>query len=172
MNLTERDTKNKSSVWLANNTSLSWHVLSNNWDGWLFGHNRHGPYRGGGLLCPCREELGPHLTQCGLGCSNWHLDPSNCLTITDRKVGVLCPLVGGAGSPSNTMYPGPRSTSLPSSILIHSAVWPQQTWAKNWGSCAPLREGVGPHTNETISAASGPKFTVLLGHVEEILLLN
>ena len=27
-------------------------------------------------------------------------------------------------------------------------------------------------TNETISAASGPKFTVLWGHLEDILLLN
>ena len=30
----------------------------------------------------------------------------------------------------------------------------------------------GCQTNETISAASGPKFTILWGHVEEILLLN
>jgi len=29
-----------------------------------------------------------------------------------------------------------------------------------------------PQTNETISAASGPKFTILQGHVGEILLLN
>jgi len=29
-----------------------------------------------------------------------------------------------------------------------------------------------PQTNETISAASGPKFIVLWGHVGEILLLN
>jgi len=29
-----------------------------------------------------------------------------------------------------------------------------------------------PQTNETISAASKPKFTILWGHVEEILLLN
>jgi len=29
-----------------------------------------------------------------------------------------------------------------------------------------------PQTNETISAASRPMFTILLGHVEEILLLN
>ena len=29
-----------------------------------------------------------------------------------------------------------------------------------------------PQTNETISAASGPKFTILWTHVEEILLLN
>jgi len=27
-----------------------------------------------------------------------------------------------------------------------------------------------PQTNETVSAASGPKFTILWGHVEEILL--
>jgi len=29
-----------------------------------------------------------------------------------------------------------------------------------------------PQTNEPISAASGPKFTILRGHVGEILLLN
>ena len=29
-----------------------------------------------------------------------------------------------------------------------------------------------PQTNEMISAACGPKFTILWGHVEEILLLN
>jgi len=31
------------------------------------GHNRHGPNRGGGLLCPFCGELGPRLLQCGLG---------------------------------------------------------------------------------------------------------
>ena len=36
----------------------------------------------------------------------------------------------------------------------------------------PLKLPGVPQTNETISAASGPKFTVLWGHVEEILLLN
>ena len=30
----------------------------------------------------------------------------------------MCPLLGGAGSPSNTMSPGPRPTSAPSGILI------------------------------------------------------
>ena len=29
-----------------------------------------------------------------------------------------------------------------------------------------------PQTNEMISAASGPKFTILWGHLEDILLLN
>jgi len=37
--------------------------------------------------------------------------------------------VGGAGSPSNTISPGPRPTSVPSGILdlIHPTVWPQYT---------------------------------------------
>jgi len=35
----------------------------------------------------------------------------------------------GAGSPSNTMWSGPRPTSVPSGMLIHPAIWPQQTWA-------------------------------------------
>jgi len=30
-----------------------------------------------------------------------------------------------AGTPSNTMWPGPRPTSMPSAILIHPAVLPQ-----------------------------------------------
>ena len=36
----------------------------------------------------------------------------------------------------------------------------------------PLKFDGVPQTNEKISAASGPKFTILWGHVEEILLLN
>jgi len=49
---------------------------------------------------------------------------------------------GGAGSPSNTVWPGPRPTFVPSSILIHPAVWSQQTWVENWGGdCAPLGTG-------------------------------
>ena len=36
----------------------------------------------------------------------------------------------------------------------------------------PLKLAGVPQTNETISAASGPKFTILWGHVDEILLLN
>jgi len=38
----------------------------------------------------------------------------------------------GAGSPSNTTWPGQRPTFVPSGILIRPAVWPQQTWAENW----------------------------------------
>ena len=45
-----------------------------------------------------------------------------------RKVGaaVLLP-VGESWSPSNTMSPGSRPTSVPSAILIHPTVWPQYT---------------------------------------------
>jgi len=34
---------------------------------------------------------------------------------------------GGAGSPSNTMWPGPRPTCVPCVILIHRTVRPQYT---------------------------------------------
>ena len=36
----------------------------------------------------------------------------------------------------------------------------------------PLKHDGVPQTPETISVVSGPKFTILWGHVEEILLLN
>ena len=51
--------------------------------------------------------------------------------------------MGGAGSPSNTIPPGPRPTSIPSGISINPAVWPQQTRAENWGE--PLG---GPHLTQ------------------------
>jgi len=52
----------------------------------------------------------------------------------DRKLGAVPLWEGGAGSPCNTMRLGPMPTFVPSGILINSAVWPQQTWAKNWGA--------------------------------------
>jgi len=54
----------------------------------------------------------------------WHLSR---LATTDmgRKWG-LCPFrEGGAGSPSNTLSPRLKPTSVPSGILMHTAVWPQ-----------------------------------------------
>ena len=76
--------------------------------------------------------------------TSWHLDPSGRLATEDmgRKVG-LCRLFWGrgAGSPSSTMWPGPRPTSTPNAILIHPAVWPQQTWAENCGVCRLFGEG-------------------------------
>jgi len=67
-----------------------------------------------------------------------------------KKWGAALPLsLGGAGSPSNTMSPGPRPTSIPSGIPMHAAVWPQQTWPKSGGGgyCALSKGGswLGPH---------------------------
>jgi len=36
---------------------------------------------------------------------------------------------------------------LPSGILIHAAIWPQQIWAENWGDCAPLGRQAGSPSN-------------------------
>jgi len=60
--------------------------------------------------------------------------------------------------------------------LFNAAVWLTPTTRVPCSNAAKMRNplklpGV-PQTNETISAASGPKFTILWGHVEEILLLN
>ena len=65
-----------------------------------------------------------------------------------QNLGAL-PLLGvGAWSPSNTKSPGLRPTFIPSGILIHPAIWPQQIWAENWGLC-PFGEGkVGPHLTQ------------------------
>jgi len=60
--------------------------------------------------------------------------------------------------------------------LLNAAVWLTPTIRVPCSNAAktrnPLKLPVVPQTNETISAASGPKFTILWGHVEEILLLN
>ena len=52
-------------------------------------------------------------------------------------------------------------------------------WSTTTVSCSnaaktrnPLKLAGVPQTNETISAANGPKLTILWGYVEEILLLN
>jgi len=41
------------------------------------------------------------------------------------KRGGAVPLLRSAGNPSNTMWAAPRSTSVPSGVFIHTAVWPQ-----------------------------------------------
>jgi len=83
--------------------------------------------------CPLfgEGELGSHLTQCHL---RWGLSPYRVASQSIQpfghnrygpKIGGLCPFGrGGAGSPSHTMWPGPRPTCMPSFILIHPTVWP------------------------------------------------
>jgi len=86
----------------------------------------------------------------GLRCTHvpttkWHLDPPFGHNRHLPKIVGLCPF--GGGSPSNTMWPGPRPTSTSSGVMIHPAVWPQQTWAENWGR-GSASIGVSPHLTQ------------------------
>jgi len=67
---------------------------------------------------------------------SWHLYWTKTKSIDiGRKAGDAVLLFrGGAGS-HPTLWPGPRPTCIPSGILIHTTVWPKQTWAENWGLC-------------------------------------
>jgi len=85
--------------------------------------------------------------------TKWNLDPSLIFQPFGHnrhglKIagGLLSPFFGGHGCPSKTMWPGPRPTAIPSGILIHPAVWPQQTWAENWAA-VPLLGGTGFPSN-------------------------
>jgi len=53
------------------------------------------------------------------------------------------------------MSPEPRPTSIPSGILLHPAVWPQQTWVKI-GGAVPLFGGAGSQAN---TKSPGPRPT-------------
>jgi len=59
--------------------------------------------------------------------------------------------------------------SMPQSLADAHYYMPCSNAAK---TRKPLKVAGLPQTPETISAASGPKFTILWAHVEEILLLN
>jgi len=60
--------------------------------------------------------------------------------------------------------------------LLNAAVWLTPTTRVPCSNAAkmrnPLKLAGVPQTNETISATSGPKFTISWGYVQEILLLN
>jgi len=98
--------------------------------------------RKGGLLSPFRErgkgELGPIIIQCGLGRGlyPYQVAASSIQPFGHNrhgpKIGGFAPhfwgrVALGPQSPSNTMWPGTRPTSMPSGMLIHPAVWPQYT---------------------------------------------
>jgi len=69
---------------------------------------------------------------------------------TGRKEGAAVPLSQAGWVPSNTKSPGPRPTSIPSGILIHPAIWPQQIWAENWGLC-PVEGGEGGFSSNSVA---------------------
>ena len=111
-------------VWLQRTLAENWWELC--------------PFRGGGVgspsnwgLCPLfGERTGYNVawTEAHLH-AKCHLDPSSRLATIDmgRKLGGgSAPFLGrGAGFPSNTKSPELRPTSVPSTILIHPAVWLQ-----------------------------------------------
>jgi len=73
------------------------------------------------------------------------------------NVMVALPNIGGA------LY------SMPQSLADAHYYMPCSNAAKTRNQ---LKLGGVPQTNERISTASGPKFTILWGHLEDILLLN
>jgi len=88
-----------------------------------FDHNRHGPKSVWGW-CLFLGERSSHLTQCRLGRGPRPTSvPSGILiqpAISPQQTWAVnggCVPLGGAGSPSNTMWPGPRPISVPSFIL-------------------------------------------------------
>ena len=95
--------------------------------------------------------------------TKWYPDPSSPLAIIDTGQNVeghhASLHTGGAGSPCKTMSPGLRHTSVPSGILIHQAIRPQQTWVEKWGEAAvPLfscRKFYRYHSLQMISAIGG-----------------
>jgi len=96
------------------------------------GHNRHGP-KIGGLLCPFRGIWDPvWYNMClGQGLPSYQAASASFQPFGHNRHGPKlgrggCALfLGVAESTSNTMSRRSRSTSLPSDILIHAAVWPQ-----------------------------------------------
>ena len=64
--------------------------------------------------------------------------------------------VWGAGSPSNTMWPGPTPTSIPSGILVHPAVWLKHSGGKLGGGLCPFSGGVAGSPSNTMSRRPRP----------------
>jgi len=70
------------------------------------------------------------------------VDRLTTIGMGQKRGGLLCPpLIGGAGSPSNTMWPGSRPTSVPSGILNHSSVSAQYMGRKVGVAVAPFLRG-------------------------------
>ena len=134
-------------------------------------YNKHAPKRGGGLLCPFRGELGPRLIQYGLsrGLLPYQVESSSIRQFGHNslgsKIGWECGsafFLEVAASPSNTKSHGPRPTSTPSGILVHSAVWPPRMLVRKLGLCLI---GGGGSPSDTMSPGqiqtTAPSFTLI-----------
>ena len=112
----------------------------------------------GGCCAPFHGELGPHLTQLCLGrglpayqvvC--WSIQPFGHSIDMHRSGGCGAHFGGRAGCLSNNVA-WTEAYLLTKWILIHPAVWRQQTWSENWGLC-PLFEGEAGSPSNTMSPA-------------------
>jgi len=68
-----------------------------------------------------------------------------------------------AGSPCNTISLGSWPTCVPSGILIHRVIWPQQIWAEKWGLCPFGGWGSGSPSN---TMWPGPSTMVAKSHLD------
>ena len=73
---------------------------------------------------------------------------------------------GRAGSPSNTVWPGPKPASVPSGFFIHIAVC-QNTWDENWreGLC-PFCGEVGPYLTQCGQGRGLPPYQVASSSIQ------
>jgi len=109
------------------------------------------PFGGRGLgPHPTQSHLGRGLRPCQVPASS--LQPLGRIKHGPKIWGAQPPFWGGgAGYPSNTKSPGPRPTSIPSDILIHAAIWPQQicgSMADIQSALAEIRQGKKRRTND------------------------
>jgi len=73
----------------------------------------------------------------------------------------MCPFSEGrARSSCNITRPGPRPTFIPSGILIHPAVWPQQTWAEIGGGLCLWWVELGLHQTQCCPGRGLPSYEV------------
>jgi len=65
-----------------------------------------------------------------------------------KRGGCCAPFVGAAGSPSNTMWPGPRYTSVPSGILSIQPFGHNGHWGSKLGAVPLLGAELRPHLTQ------------------------
>jgi len=84
-------------------------------------------------------------------CNNSSADAEMGNHLAKSRRGLLCPFRGGAGSPSNTMWPGLRHTSITSGILIHPTVWPQHQRYRQTGQDRQRSDSIGRTVLQTVA---------------------
>jgi len=145
--------------------------FSSSWDGrWAtVGIIYMGQKGSGGCCAPFAGELGPRLTQCGLGRG---LLPCKVASSSihpfgynrhEPKTGGCAPFIGTAANPSNTTSPGPSFTSVLSGMSILPAVFPNRHGPKiKLGGCAFFWGGTMSPSN---TKSLGPRPTSILNGI-------